>query len=61
MSSLDCVGPFADDVATLTRAMEIIDPTFRAVSLDRAPRHRDYAAQTKRSAFGKRLLHERSL
>ena len=38
VSSLDCVGPFADDVATLTRAMEIIDPTFRAVSLDRAPR-----------------------
>jgi len=37
-SSLDCVGPFAADVATLTRAMEIIDPTFRVLTLDRAPR-----------------------
>lgn len=36
-SSLDCVGPFATSVAMLTRAMEIIDPTFRAATLDRAP------------------------
>lgn len=29
VSSLDCVGPFADSVAMLERAMAIIDPTFQ--------------------------------
>lgn len=37
VSSLDCVGPFADDVATLVRAMAIIDPSFTPATLDRAP------------------------
>lgn len=37
VTSLDCVGPFADDVATVIRAMEIIDPTFVAETLDHAP------------------------
>lgn len=27
-SSLDCVGPFANDMSTLIHAMDIIDPTF---------------------------------
>lgn len=27
-SSLDCVGPFANDMSTLIQAMDIIDPTF---------------------------------
>jgi amidase len=28
-TTLDCIGPFARDVATIERAMEIIDPDFR--------------------------------
>lgn len=28
LSSLDCVGPFANDMSTLIHAMDIIDPTF---------------------------------
>lgn len=37
-SSLDCIGPFAETIAMLTKAMEIIDPTFEAMELDHAPR-----------------------
>lgn len=37
-SSLDCVGAFARDIGTLTRAMEAIDPTFTPVALDGPPR-----------------------
>lgn len=37
VTSLDCLGPFADDVATVIRAMAIIDPTFAPVTLDHAP------------------------
>ncbi|WP_238120713.1 MULTISPECIES: amidase [unclassified Xanthobacter] len=37
-SSLDCVGPFAADAPTLTRAMAFIDPTFTPLTLDHAPR-----------------------
>ncbi len=32
-SSLDCVGPFASDVAMLERAMTMLDPSFRIQSL----------------------------
>ncbi len=31
VSSLDCVGPFARDAATLARAMALADPSFRPV------------------------------
>jgi len=31
-SSLDCVGPFARDLAMLERAMALLDPTFTAIS-----------------------------
>ena len=37
-SSLDCVGPFATDVAGLERAMAIIDPTFKAQDRPAGPR-----------------------
>jgi amidase len=37
-STLDCVGPFARDVAGLERAMALIDPTFRAAAVPRTPR-----------------------
>tara|TARA_Y100001951_G_scaffold101807_1_gene107325 strand:+ start:19176 stop:20288 length:1113 start_codon:yes stop_codon:yes gene_type:complete len=30
-SSLDCVGPFATDIDTLTNAMQVIDPSFKAL------------------------------
>lgn len=30
-TSLDCVGPFAADIDTLIKAMQVIDPSFRAL------------------------------
>ena len=38
VSSLDCVGPFAATPDMLATAMAILDPTFRAETLDHAPR-----------------------
>lgn len=32
-TSLDCVGPFADSLQKLIQAMQIIDPTFKALEL----------------------------
>jgi amidase len=37
-SSLDCIGPFARNMAAIERAMSAIDPSFEAQRLDRAPR-----------------------
>lgn len=37
-SSLDCVGPFARDLATIERAMAMLDPDFRVDALDVPPR-----------------------
>jgi len=36
-TTLDCVGPFARDMAMLIRAMEMIDPGFTPVALGRVP------------------------
>lgn len=37
-TTLDCVGPFANSVDMLQCAMQIIDPTFKPIRLDKAPR-----------------------
>lgn len=34
VSSLDCVGPFANDLAMLIQAMQIIDPSFQRVKTE---------------------------
>lgn len=36
-TTLDCVGPFARDMAMLIRAMEMIDPSFHAAALPERP------------------------
>ncbi len=38
VSSLDCVGPFAATPGMLATAMAILDPTFKAETLDHTPR-----------------------
>lgn len=38
-SSLDCVGPFANDMSTLIHAMDIIDPTFDIGNVKKSQKH----------------------
>ena len=37
VSSLDCVGPFANRMELIETAMQIIDPTFQSITLTKAP------------------------
>ncbi len=37
-SSLDCVGPFANSVEMIEKAMQIIDPTFKPTEFTRTPK-----------------------
>lgn len=37
-SSLDCVGPFANSVEMIEKAMQIIDPTFKPTEFTSAPK-----------------------
>jgi len=56
-SSLDCVGPFARDLATIERAMAMLDPGFAVDPLDAPPRLGwvavDADAEVKRAVDGR--------